>query len=142
MNSVEKKKKLELLGDCRAQRFSFMWMPDADRCVTTVTAGQAEITAFAAAFCRDTEYLLNTSRDFFFPPFKRVDSIFTEIPSQSRQLPFRSLQHKTAFHKEMGGRRRRRREEGVRGTQIESLGPLPGGKQRKETERSLPNRLH
>lgn len=66
MNSVEKKKKLELLGDCRAQRFSFMWMPDADRCVTTVTAGQAEITAFAAAFCRDTEYLLNTSRDFFF----------------------------------------------------------------------------
>lgn len=144
MNSVKnnnKKKKLELLGDCRVQCISFMWMPDADRCVTTVTAGQAEITAFTAASA-ETLSICSTPAEIFFS-FKRVDSIFTEIPSQSRQLPFRSLQHKTAFHKEVGGNGEEgggRR--GVRGTQIESLGPLPGGKQRKESERSLQSRLH
>lgn len=65
-------------------------------CVLAVTTGRTEITPFALT---SAEYLLNA----VFLLGQRVNSIFTEIPSQSRQLCFRSLQHKTAFHKELEG---------------------------------------
>ena len=44
--------------------------------------------------------ICSTLTDFSFY-WVRVNSVFTEIPSQSQQLPFCSLKHKKTFHNGM-----------------------------------------
>lgn len=43
LNYLQGEKEVQLLGS--VQCVSFIWIPDFDLCVITVTAGQAEITA-------------------------------------------------------------------------------------------------
>lgn len=101
-----------------------MWIPDFDLRVVTVTAGQAEITALTTTSAETLSLSICSTL---------TDRFFSFTGSQSQQYLHRDPITKpatsfplTATQNGLSQRDAGRREGGVRETQIETLGPLPG----------------
>lgn len=72
------------------------------RLVRRKREGKVKITTLATTSAETVSLTICSALTARFLLGHRVNSIFTEIPSQSQKLPFHSWQHKTAIHKEMG----------------------------------------